>query len=59
MQIVGPKIKLKHIKRIEGDSSADGQEITWSNPIRFEGVMTLLTGKEILMYQQMKVSVRY
>lgn len=59
MQIVGPKTKLKHIKRIEGEETADGTEITWSNPIRFEGVMNLLTGQEIIEYQKVDVIVKY
>lgn len=59
MQIVGPKTKLKHLKRISGDETPDGQEIIWSSPIRFEGVMTLLTGSEVIMYQQMQVFVKY
>jgi len=59
MNIVGPKTDLKHIRRISGEKTADGQVITWATPIRFKGVMTLLTGKEVLTYQQMKVSARY
>lgn len=59
MKIVGPKTKLKHIKRIVGETTPDGTPITWSNPIRFEGVMSLLTGTEILTYQQVNVSVKY
>lgn len=59
MQIIGPKTKLKHIKRIEGDKTAAGIEITWGDPIRFEGIMTLLVGKEALIYQQMKVDAKY
>ena len=59
MQNVGPKIKLKHVKRIEGAETADGREITWANPIRFEGVMTKLTGEEVLTYQKAGVSARY
>lgn len=59
MNIVGPKVELKHIKRIEGDETPDGQEITWSLPIRFEGVMTLLTGREITEYQKVDVIVKY
>ena len=59
MEIVGPKTKLKHIKRIEGEETADGRELTWSDPVRFEGVMTLLTGKERITYQQMKVKAKY
>lgn len=59
MEIVGPKTKLKHIKRISGDTTADGEELTWATPVRFEGIMTLLTGREVLTYQQMKVNVRY
>jgi len=59
MQIVGPKTKLKHIKRVAGEETADGQEITWALPIRFEGVMTLLTGQEIIEYQKVDVIVKY
>lgn len=59
MQIVGPKTKLEHIKRIEGASTPDGQELTWATPIRFEGVMALLSGREVFIYQQMKVSAEY
>lgn len=59
MEIVGPKTKLRHIKRISGDATADGEALTWSNPVRFEGVMTLLTGRERIAYQQMKVLVKY
>lgn len=59
MQIVGPKVELKHIKRIEGEETADGKLITWANPIRFKGVMVKLTGAEVLAYQKMEVSARY
>lgn len=59
MQIVGPKVELKHVKRIEGEETADGREITWANPIRFKGIMTLLTGAEVLAYQKMEVSARH
>ena len=59
MQIVGPKTKLKHIKRIEGEETADGISITWSLPIRFEGIMSLLTGQEIIEYQKVNVIVKY
>jgi len=56
---VGPKTKLKHVKRIEGTKTSAGIPITWATPIRFEGVMLRLTGREVLMYQQMKVDVKY
>ena len=59
MQIVGPQVELKHVKRIEGAETADGREITWANPIRFRGVIANLTGAEILAYQKMEVSARY
>jgi len=60
VQIVGPQVKLKHIKRVlEEEETADGQEITWSLPIRFEGVMNLLTGQEIIEYQKVDVIVKY
>lgn len=61
MQIVGPKVKLVHIKRTkdEDEETADGTEITWGNPIRFEGVMTLLKGVERQTYQQMGVTAQY
>jgi len=59
MQIVGPKVKLKHIKRTVVDTTAEGEEVTWGNPIRFEGVMAKLTGEEVLAYQKMEVSARY
>lgn len=60
MQIVGPKTKLKHIKRMPpGEETADGTKITWSGPIRFEGVMNLLTGQEIIEYQKVNVIVKY
>ena len=59
MQIVGPKTELKHVKRVEGEETADGKEITWANPIRFKGVMAKLTGAEVLAYQKMEVSARY
>ena len=59
MQIVGPKLKLGRIKRIVGEPTPDGTPITWSNPIRFEGILSLLSGREILEYQQVNVLVNY
>ena len=59
MQIVGPKVKLLHIKRIAGEETPDGQEISWATPVRFEAVMTMLKGSEVLTYQQMKVNAKY
>ena len=59
MQIVGPKVELKHIKRIKGEKTAAGTKITWATPIRFEGVMNLLTGQEIIEYQKVNVIVKY
>lgn len=59
MRIVGPKTKLKHIKRVSGESTADGRAITWATPVRFEGIMAMLTGREIIAYQQVKVKVKY
>lgn len=59
MEIVGPKTKLKHVKRIPGEKTADGRAVTWSDPVRFEGVMTLLAGRERIFYQQMKVQAKY
>lgn len=59
MRIVGPQIELKHSKRIEGDMTPDGIPITWSLPIRFKGVMDLLTGTERTTYQQVGVIARY
>ena len=59
MRIVGPRVKLKHVKRITGEKTSAGTPITWATPIRFEGVMVMLTGKEVYTYQQMKVSVKY
>lgn len=59
MQIVGPQIPLHHIKRIEGDETPEGQEISWDSPVRFKGLMTLLTGQEIIEYQKVNVIVKY
>ena len=59
MQIVGPQVSLKHIKRVPGEETADGISITWSLPIRFEGIMSLLTGQEIIEYQKVNVIVKY
>lgn len=59
MRIVGPKTQLKHVKRIEGVKTAAGTSITWDTPIRFEGVMLALSGREKLEYQQFKVSAEY
>lgn len=59
MQIVGPQVELRHVRRIEGEETADGREIIWAGPVRFKGVMAQLTGKEVLTYQQMKVNARY
>ena len=59
MQIVGPKSKLKHIKRTVGVETADGTPIIWGTPIRFEGIMFALVGKEQMMYQQFGVSAQY
>ena len=59
MQIVGPKVKLAHIKRIEGEETANGQSITWATPIRFEGIIDFLSGQERLRYQQVTVPIIY
>jgi len=59
MRIVGPKTKLTHVKRIVGTETAAGTPITWDTPIRFEGIMALLTGREVFIYQQMNVVVKY
>jgi len=59
MNIVGPKTELKHVRRVPGEKTADGQEFTWATPIRFEGVMTLLSGNEVQTYQKMDVSAKY
>jgi len=59
MQIVGPKTKLKHVKRIVGTKTSAGTPITWDTPIRFEGVMLALIGRERLEYKQFGVSAEY
>ena len=59
MEIVGPKSQLKHYKRVEGTETSAGVPVTWATPIRFEGVMFLLTGNEIAEYQKHDVNVRY
>ena len=59
MRIVGPKSKLKHIKRVTGAETADGAPITWETPIRFEGVMLALVGREKLEYQQFGIKAEY
>lgn len=59
MQIVGPKSKLGHIKRTIGVETADGTPIIWGTPIRFEGIMFALVGRERLAYHQFGVSAEY
>lgn len=59
MRIVGPKSKLKHIERVTGVETADGTPFTWKTPVRFEGVMLALTGKERWEYQQFDVKAEY
>ncbi len=59
MQIVGPRTKLKHVKRTVGVETADGVPITWGTPIRFEGIMFALVGKERSEYQQFGVYAQY
>jgi hypothetical protein len=60
MQIVGPKKTLSLYQRTEGDASADGQAITWSEtPISFKGILAQLSGYEKEEYQRMNISVKY
>jgi len=59
MQIVGPRVKLNHIKRTVGVETADGTPIIWGTPIRFEGIMFALTGRERLAYQSFEVFAEF
>jgi len=59
MQIVGPQVDLKIHNRVEGTETSAGVPVTWATPIRFKGVMFLLTGNEISEYQKQDVNVKY
>ena len=59
MRIIGPRKRFILIKRVEGEKTADGQEITWTDGDEFGGVFDSLRGREGVSYDKTGVIADY
>ena len=55
MRIIGPRKRFILIKRIEGEETSEGQEITWSETDEFGGVIDSLRGREGISFDKVGV----
>ena len=59
MMIIGPRQRFILIERIEGEETAEGQEITWTETDEFGGVIDSLRGREGISYDKTGVIADY
>jgi len=52
MRIIGPRKRFILIERTEGEETAEGQEITWTETDEFGGVFNSLRGREGISYDK-------
>ena len=52
MRVIGPRQRFILIKRTEGEETAEGQEITWTETDEFGGVFDSLRGREGISYDK-------
>jgi len=57
MRIIGPRKRFILIERTEGEETAEGQEITWTETDEFGGVIDSLRGREGISYDKTGVFV--
>jgi len=55
MRIIGPRKRFIFIKRIEGEETSEGQEITWEETDEFGGVIDSLRGREGISFDKVGV----
>jgi len=59
MRIIGPRQRFILIERTEGEKTAEGQEITWTETDEFGGVIDSLRGREGISYDKTGVIADY
>ena len=59
MRIIGPRRRFISIERTEGEETAEGQEITWTETDEFGGVINSLRGREGISYDKTGVTADY
>ena len=59
MRIIGPRKRFILIERTEGEETAEGQEITWTETDEFGGVINSLKGREGISYDKTGVIADY
>jgi len=59
MRIIGPRKRFILIERTEGEETAEGQEITWTETDEFGGVIDSLRGREGISYDKTGVIADY
>jgi head-tail adaptor len=59
MRIIGPRKRFILIERTEGEETAEGQEITWTETDEFGGVINSLRGREGISYDKTGVVADY
>jgi len=55
MRIIGPRKRFILVERIEGEETAEGQEITWTETDEFGGVFDSLRGREGISFDKVGV----
>ena len=59
MRIIGPRKRFILIERTEGEETAEGQIITWTETDEFGGVIDSLRGREGISYDKTGVIADY